>query len=558
MKRNYNLTRPGSKPRIIFYSQTSKGHSYDYNKPILEITGKDSRHIPQKPSGDLKFLQKIKVHPQPNTGRTINPNLYKTEKETNNQNNNSNQIFPNTKTGKKIIPFRKTNNFYGTMDKTFKEIKEKKQMFLVKINKKKNITSEDLLKNFKNFDENEKNNDYTHSRNYNKNKLPNKQFSSFQSKKKYDLISEIVNLPGGVKCEEKEIKDDYYENSKKKKSKIIKNSTASSFKHKNIYSSEVELKNINNNNDNNNFLENNYNNNYIIKENNNHKKANSEISNIVYSSNELFYPDYYGENAKNTNNNLERNNYNSNFYNNNIKIILDNNNMNNYTRSKSSRNFSTKIQYNLKLDNNRKKNEYNSNYNTNYFTIKNDEGYSNNNNEFITNYMQDYKYRNSFINQTDSIKNLNTCENYPKSHLIKRLNHCNTNIEIKNIQNMKGSFGFKKKNKNYFNSSSNANTNNNLSANYYNKTNYQRNKDCNVESNTDYFYTKNVTIDYNSYYGAVSNEKKQKKNDMFITNNQRKKNFEYHNIVFNEKHQEKPLSIKTNYSKRNFSQFVLS
>ena len=47
MLNNSKIYRAGYVPRVIFYSQSSKGHEYNYGNPVETITGKNSRHITQ-------------------------------------------------------------------------------------------------------------------------------------------------------------------------------------------------------------------------------------------------------------------------------------------------------------------------------------------------------------------------------------------------------------------------------------------------------------------------------------------------------------------------------
>lgn len=523
MKRDFKFTRTGSTPRVIFYSQTAKGHGYDYFGPVLEITGKSSRHITQKLPKDKKFKNKIKLFPQPNTGRTINPNL-----------DNQDEKNKPLKTEKK----NKSLKYYETMDKTFKEIIEKKQKYSVKVSKKKNVTCEDLLKNFRDVDENEKNAEITENinninfpcddKNFSRNCITCKEYLSYQTKKKYDFISEIVNLPGGIKREEKEIKDDYYDNNKKKNLKIINNSTASSFKHKILYSS-----NINNNlyNDkvkinidlnNNDFNE--YDNNRkrgksadITRYNkDSRKKQNKDFFNVIYSSNKIFYP-------------------NNNF---------DEKNNNNYQRSNSSSFTLIKKPSDFNYDPNNSKNYKQTINNTkNFLSIlsapsnstlyvdyyNNSTCENNKSNQFITNYMNDYNYNNAIINQTDSIL-YSVEDNFSNITSEKTLTKSNTSKNIRGLKNIKSSLNTKKKNSCYFNS-----------------TNLYKNIGKNKEQ----------TI-FKGYYGVASKEKQECQDTCFTYNHQKKKFSELQNKMFNEIHQEKPFSIKTNYSKRNYSQFALS
>ena len=73
MLNNSKIYRAGYVPRVIFYSQSSKGHEYNYGNPVETITGKNSRHITQNCSAERKLFSNIKHHPLPNSKRTINP-----------------------------------------------------------------------------------------------------------------------------------------------------------------------------------------------------------------------------------------------------------------------------------------------------------------------------------------------------------------------------------------------------------------------------------------------------------------------------------------------------
>ena len=193
------LYRSGCTPRTIFFSQSSKGHEYNYGNPVLTITGKNSRHIMQSSSKERKLLDRIKYKPQQNSKRTLIPNY---EKISIKNNNNS-----------------KIN--YTTMDNIFCEKVPNRQKSLIKTSKIKNKTSYDLFNNSKE-DSNNLNNFWQC-----KNKF------SFCVKNKYDYSSEILTLPGGHKRDINDINDDYTKNESKKKNI---NSTINCFKDRNINS----------------------------------------------------------------------------------------------------------------------------------------------------------------------------------------------------------------------------------------------------------------------------------------------------------------------------------
>ena len=163
MLNSSKIFRPGCNPRTIFYSQSSKGHEYNYGSPILSITGKSSRHVSQISSGERKLFSNIKPHPLPNSKRTINP-IY-----------NDTQI-------KKFNKAKKYNWQNSSMDQTLIETKIKKNKPGIKIYSKKNKTSYELNNNKNENENNTSKNSY-----------------SFYIKNKYDYNSEILNLPGGTK-----------------------------------------------------------------------------------------------------------------------------------------------------------------------------------------------------------------------------------------------------------------------------------------------------------------------------------------------------------------------
>ena len=170
------IFRSGCNPRTIFYSQSSKGHEYNYGSPILSITGKSSRHVSQISSGERKLFSNIKPHPLPNSKRTINP-IY-----------NDTQI-------KKFNKAKKYNWQNSSMDQTLIETKIKKNKPGIKIYSKKNKTSYELNNNKNENENNTSKNSY-----------------SFYIKNKYDYNSEILNLPGGTKRKNDDIKDDLEKN----------------------------------------------------------------------------------------------------------------------------------------------------------------------------------------------------------------------------------------------------------------------------------------------------------------------------------------------------------
>ena len=276
MSNKNKLYRSGCVPRVIFYSQTSKGHEYNYGNPVITITGRNSRHITQSCSNERKLLDYIKPHPQPNSNRTIIPNIENIE----------------LKKFNKKIKNSKIN--YETMDNRFCEIRNKIQKPSIKISKIKNKTSSDLISNFRNEKK-------ILNNNLNKNK-----FSSY-IKNKYDYCSEIINLPGGYKRKINDIKDNY--NNKYISNKNNMNSTINCFRQRNINSSKIDyLGNSLRQKLNRPYSVSNVRTNYRNCRNNNKFKT---FSNLMHSSNIIFYKNYFDKNQNNLiNNEKNMNNYN--------------------------------------------------------------------------------------------------------------------------------------------------------------------------------------------------------------------------------------------------------
>ena len=205
MLNNNKMYRAGYTPRVIFYSQTSKGHEYNYGNPIVSITGKGSRHIPQNTSAERKLFSNIKPHPLPNSKRTVNPENEKENSEIKKLNKTS------------IYRWQKSS-----MDNTFSGIEDKKYKPAIKICNIKNKTSDELAINKNKYNKIDKNT------------------YSFYIKNKYDYNSEILNLPGGSKRGVNDIKDDYDKNMK---DKMACNSTVNCFRKRNLNNSKIDCLN---------------------------------------------------------------------------------------------------------------------------------------------------------------------------------------------------------------------------------------------------------------------------------------------------------------------------
>ena len=272
MSNKNRLYRSGCNPRVIFYSQSSKGHEYNYGNPVITITGRNSRHITQTSSKERKLLDYIRPYPKPNTNRTINPSFGNLDIKDYNKKNKKSKIN------------------YGSMDNTFCEKKNKKRKSSIKTCRKKNKTSSDLLCNFK-------------DEKIIKTNTLNKNIYSFYIKNKYDYSSEILNLPGGYKRNINDIQDDYNNEISKK---VNMNSTANCFRERNINPPKIECLVQN--------LKQKINRPYSvssIKTNYNKCGQNEKLkkySDLLYSSNSIFYKNNYYNLIKNSNDRIINNN----------------------------------------------------------------------------------------------------------------------------------------------------------------------------------------------------------------------------------------------------------
>ena len=294
-----------NKNRTIFYSQTSKGHEYNYGNPVLTITGRKSRHIIPSISTERKLLDYIKPHPQPNSKRTIIPNYEKLE--SNNFNKQS-----------------KIN--YGSLDNTFCEKFNKKQKPSIKTFIKKNKTTSELLGDLKS-EIKLRNNDL------------NKYNFSFYIKNKYDYSSEILNLPGSNNRKNNDIKDDYENKNLKRMSN---NSIANCFRQRNINSSRIESFNPNCKQKNRPYSVS-----HIVNKNKNNE-SNDKLKNysdLIYSSNNVFYK-YNYQNSDNIKNKIINQDLNY------INTELDN--KENYLNNFQNNNYNFKTKNALKRKNHNK------------------------------------------------------------------------------------------------------------------------------------------------------------------------------------------------------------
>lgn len=203
MLNNSKIYRSGCPSRVIFYSQSSKGHEYNYGKPVLSITGRNSRHIVQNSSVERKLFSNIKPHPLPNSKRTINPNYGNPQ----------------------IQKFNKAKKYQwekSSIEYSLCESQNKKFKPTIKISDKNNKTSEELKQDFNN-----KNNESMNKNSY-----------SFYIKNKYDYNSEILNLPGGSKRIDNDINDDFYKNKNITEKRSL-NTTANCFRERDFNNSKI-------------------------------------------------------------------------------------------------------------------------------------------------------------------------------------------------------------------------------------------------------------------------------------------------------------------------------
>ena len=308
------IYRSGCTPRVIFYSQSSSGHEYDYGKPIVSITGKNSRHIVQNASTERKLFANIKHHPLPNSKRTINPDFGNIEK-----------IKPNK------------NNKYkwkdSIIDCNFCIHGNKIKKPMIKISNKKNKTSEELKQDISYIDNNKE-----------KNYL-NKSSYSFYIKNKYDFNSEILNLPGGSKREINDVKDDL---NKSKNYDICPNTTVNCFRKRDFNNSKISCLNP--------FYKNKSQN---IKIDNNISNLNKNSSSYYYITNENLINDNKNKNKISREENKEFNNdnkykYKIKYMKRNILEASKENNENCFSNNKYANN---DIFNNYVKDSNKRKNE---------------------------------------------------------------------------------------------------------------------------------------------------------------------------------------------------------
>ena len=64
-----------SPTRVISYPLSKRERSFDFKTPVVDLTGRASKHIEPKPSKEYSIFTNIKRKEQPNTSRTLHPDF---------------------------------------------------------------------------------------------------------------------------------------------------------------------------------------------------------------------------------------------------------------------------------------------------------------------------------------------------------------------------------------------------------------------------------------------------------------------------------------------------
>ena len=266
---NY-INRSGSTPKLICYTQSKKERNYwDYQKPpneILpsELNGKGKRHIVNYSSEEINRFRSKHLFPQPNSKRTINP-IYAPEDKFTQKYNNYNINSYNDKYYNKNNNDNYDNNYYN-YNKSFNHSTTTNYKLFPS---KKRSTNYKLYRNNFSIDNNDRNKNLNINYDYDFYEDP---FSKKRQLKSgifnyYKTTTQIVNLPGGIKRNTHDIKDDIFVNDIKPKSKLIHPSFSikveEDFKSKvtclpNSMTKNYKVKILNNYNKNNNYSFNRY------------------------------------------------------------------------------------------------------------------------------------------------------------------------------------------------------------------------------------------------------------------------------------------------------------
>ena len=192
MSKINSFNRSGSAPRLITYSQSNKERKYwEYQKPTneifsFELNGKGKKHINIPKSGEIQNFRKKHMFPQPNTKRTINPNYAPEDK-----------FLQKSKSSLNINEYKKKdlNNFNKSNFQNNKIFPSKKRCINFKYYRNNfSINDSDISINY--------NNDFYEDPYSKKRQLKNGLFTY------YKTTTQIINLPGGIKRNLKEINDD--------------------------------------------------------------------------------------------------------------------------------------------------------------------------------------------------------------------------------------------------------------------------------------------------------------------------------------------------------------
>ena len=258
MSKFNSIKRSGSEPKIICYSLSNKERKYwEYQKPpneiiSYELDGKGKKKFITHESGEINKFRSKHLFPQPNTKRTINPRfapedkyIQKSKSSFNlnsynyNNNNSSNYFKYATLTDFKLFPSKKRASNFRLYRNNF------------------SIDNNDRNKNLNiNYDY-----DFYEDPFSKKRQLKSGIFNY------YKTTTQIVNLPGGIKRNTHDIKDDIFVNDIKPKSKLIHPSFSikveEDFKSKvtclpNSMTKNYKVKILNNYNKNNNYSFNRY------------------------------------------------------------------------------------------------------------------------------------------------------------------------------------------------------------------------------------------------------------------------------------------------------------
>jgi hypothetical protein len=214
MSRLVTLTRTGSAPRTICYPFSKIGRRYSFQNPPNEIkpevTGKGLRHIPPKISEEIKNYRNVNLHPQPNSNRTLIPDLAPEPKKINVRNsetftNSLNYNYNNNYFDNNNNYNNNNNNYYYNEEKLFQSKRRPNSSYMSTYDNS-NYNSYNNNNNYSNFNnENYKNSNidgFYEDINSKRRQHADTQFS------RYKTTTQIYNLHGGIKRNINEINDD--------------------------------------------------------------------------------------------------------------------------------------------------------------------------------------------------------------------------------------------------------------------------------------------------------------------------------------------------------------